>query len=251
MPIETKQKLLTKFKEPLCWKDWARTCSYLMDKEFQNRTGVVSHTFDNSTTDINQTVIAFRNGGADFNLAPSIKTFDLKTDALPENVYFIRTFGRDGSVGTVYSNILFYKLLDGCKNPIMVQWQNSLGVPEQHLFALDTLFNRNVTEGLIGEQAIEEDIELVNRTDIRNPLHWFQEAILTEENLTLDQVKALQEIKSSPLVEVFLDKEGTKKIGVVVNNLFASELNNNDTTFEMSVQIKFPNNFDFETGKLY
>ena len=243
----TNSKIFTVFKNPIIWCNWLRTFGFVIDDNYQNRIDLLDLNVIQQGTDINKGLIG----------TPTITPFPIDAD-LEEYVFqsedvgsrFQRVFIEDNS-GIQISEFMYYERRTECENSIMLEWRNSLGVFEQHLFTLDTLFNRNVTEGLTGQISIEEDIEEVHRTEERIPLHWFQEAILTEENLTFDQVRALQEIKSSPLVRVFLDKAGLQTVGVVVNNLFASEDNNKDTTFDVSVQIKFPNNFDFATGKLY
>ena len=240
-------KLLTKFKNPIIWCDWLRTVYFVIDDNYQNRFDLLDLNVVQQGTDINKGLIG----------APTITPFPIEA-SLQEYVFqsedvgskFQRVFLQDNS-GVQISEFIYYERRVSCEPQIMLQWRNSLGGYDQHLFMLDTLFNRNVTEGLTGQKSIEEDIENVARTETRIPLHWFQEAILTEENLTFDQVRALQEIKSSPQVSVYLDKAGTKQVFVVVNNLFATEDNNKDTNFDLSVQIKFPNDFDFATGKLY
>jgi len=231
--------------DPLMWRGWKRTVSALVDANYNARTGFTTAKINPLGFDINKGFVGSYSAII-ISTSPNIKT-----GVIPEGTEYYTSIDVRGDDNKQESERLYYKVLDPCKNPIMVEWRNSLGALEQHLFTLDTLFNRNVTEGLTGQKAIEDDIENVARTQERLPLHWYQEAILSEENLSFDQVKALEEIKSSSEVSIFLDQQGTKKIYVIVNNLFASETNNNDTTFDISVQIKFPNNFDFETAKLY
>ena len=133
----------------------------------------------------------------------------------------------------------------------MVQYLNSLGTFEQHLFTINQQFQVETEQGLTGERAINKDYEQTNRTKIRVPLRWTQQMIVTAEQLTFDQMNALRELKESGLVSVFLDKQGVKQIYVVINNMYETDYDTENALFNISFQLEFPDNFDFFKAKEY
>jgi len=241
---------LTKFVNGLVWLDWKRTTSYIIDTNYLTRTGFNSFRFSTTAMNINKNPISGINQDEDIDISQRMVQITMDNPNVDGEKY-LRTWLRNNALTSQVSESAFYLIKQECDNPIMIEWRNGLGAYEQHLFILDTLFNRNVTEGVTAKKAVQQDIETVVGTEDRKPLFWFQEAILTDENLTPDVARALMEIKSSPQVRVYLTKDGSKFVGVIVNNLMASEINNNDTSIDFSLQIKFPDNFDFETAKLY
>ena len=261
VPIPTVQRqefgtlgqFVTKFKEPFVFRGWPVTRAWFVrDANLFDRVPTPL-TFVVTNRDINKggNLGEFRSALSDTSLIAVIGRALFSLELTPDTHYQSGRLVDEASGDSDTLDELFFKVVEPCKNPIGLRWLNSLGGLEVFVFSLDTIFNRNVTEGLVGQISINKDIENVSRTEERLPLHWWQEAILTAENLTIDQAKAMAEIKTSPVVQVLLSKDGLESVGIIVNNLFASEYNNNDTDVSVEVQIKFPNNFDFETGKLY
>ena len=133
----------------------------------------------------------------------------------------------------------------------MLDWINTVGGIEQHLFTISQTVDVRVDEGNMVETPVLQDYEDVVRTKRRYKAETVQRMTLTAEKLTFNQFLALREIKDTDSLRVYLNKDGSRFIdAVVVNNFQDSVVTNNDLhTF--IVQIEFPDDFDFYKAKEY
>ncbi|GAG26691.1 unnamed protein product, partial [marine sediment metagenome] len=95
------------------------------------------------------------------------------------------------------------------------------------------------------------DIEFITRTKQRFPGASVQRITCKAEQLTRDQLVALQEIKQTNSLRVYLSKDGTNFIDAVIVNIFSTAMQSENNLHEFSVEIEFPDDFDFYAGKLY
>ena len=70
-------------------------------------------------------------------------------------------------------------------------------------------------------------------------------------HLTLDQLNALEEIKETESLRVYLSKDGVNFIDAVVVNDFSTRHKTKDLLHRFSVTIELPDDFDFFKARLY
>jgi len=245
----TPGKSLTVFRNPLLWKGFSRTVSVVMDSDYQSRTGLTDCEFRFRNADINKAGL-----GAIGTTAIDVNTITLALAEIQEGTNdFTEVQVTSVGGGTILSNNLYYrnKQTAGCNNLMYLGWVNSKGGIEQWMFSYDQVVQRRVEQGLISESVINEDIQTVERTKKRDPDIWTQEVILTAEQLTKDQLKGLSEIKQSDIVVLYLTPDRLKRVFVIVTNDYTTTYNTKEGLFDFSLQIEFPNNFDFELAKQY
>ena len=134
----------------------------------------------------------------------------------------------------------------------MLEWVNSKGGLQSWLFNYSQAVEHEVEQGLISESAINDDIEVVNRTKKRSPQRWKQSMILGADNLTKDQLNGLMEMKQSDYLVAWLDKQDTpQNIYVIISNGYIQTYQTDNGSYEFTCQIEFPDNFDFFEAKQY
>lgn len=231
---------LTTFHNSTIWDGFIRTYSYVIDSNYTARTGLSEVTTTFNYYDINK------------NLVDSITR--VETDLTPRVVIKAIMPSATPYVGVVIDGLteeVLYERAPVCSNPIVVDWLNSKGGVDQHIFNFDQLFERDALDGLIWEDAITEDISQVRRTKSRTSATWSQQIILKAENLTITQLKALEEIKSSSSIRVWLNNDGREWIGVVASAKYRTTHNTQDKLHEFTLQLEMPNNFDLEQAINY
>jgi len=238
---DSSSKFATVFKNPCFWPGFNRTLSVIVDDNFTARTGLTKYRTENKFLDINgNTIETFFGKFVDFT--------ETRVDLL--SLINSDTHAVKVSIENISEEIT-YKKREVCDNPIMVDWLNSKGGVDQWLFEIDQLFEKDALPGLRFENAITEDISTVRRTKGRISPKWIQQIILKAENLTLDQLKALEEIKSSVSVRIWLNNSGSEWVGVVVSAKFQSMHNSIDQLHELTLQLELPDNFDLDEAKNY
>ena len=237
--------------DPMLWKGWKRTVSCVEDSGFEDRNGSISNRFISNQLDINKVYITGDNY-ATRNSTPQIRSeivgasvLNPRTGVIDAGCY--STIGAHGGL-TIKG---YFKVLPECENPMMLEYLNSLGAYEQHLFTINQQVERRVEIGVTAEKAIAQDQEFVNRTKIRVPTDWTQRFILSADGLTRNQLTALMEIKEAVLVRLWLTKDGSKYIYVVVDNDFSTPYETADGLHSLTVQIELPENFNFYEAKEY
>lgn len=238
-------KLLTKFENPLMWRGWKRTISFLMDKNYTSRTGFSFAEIKPNGFDINR----------DFVTTYPSESFDSTVNINTGNVFEVDEVysGIDirSPSSVILSERIFYRLVNECRDPIMIEWINFDGAFDQHLFSISTIIEIEHDAGLVGERAITANLENAPFTKFRTVKRCTQRMVLTAEKLKLDQLLAMRDIKNSPLISVWLTKDGVERIFVIAANDFTTPYNSKNDLHDFSLTIEFPTNFQFEEGKKY
>jgi len=233
-------KQATPFDKPVFWEFFDRAISVVIDSDFQARTGLTQYRVKSVQYDINKLPISTEYSNYITDLTPRLD-LNLISGAAPYIGVSI-----DG-----LTEEIIHERRHVCDNPIMIDWLNSYGGVEQWMFEVDQIYDRDAGQGISYQSAISGDISTVNRTKHRQSPKWIQQIIVKAENLTLDQLKALQEIKSSISVRAQLDNSGMEWVGVVCSGKFSTIHNSGDDRHEFTMQIEFPDNFDFNEAVEY
>jgi len=245
--IET-GKLLTKFENPIMWRGWERTVSYLIDPDIANRglnfplrtvlqIATVNKDLGGTTEVIN------------IGSPPPVGVGAISISDLGGFYTVVRVTNTDTTENI--SEQIFYRIEDECRNPIMIEWINFDGGFDQHLFSISTIIEIEHDAGLVGERAITTNLENALLTKFRTVKRCTQRMVLTAEKLKLDQLLAMRDIKNSPLISVWLTKDGLERIFVIATNDFTTPYNSKNDLHDFSITIEFPTNFQFEEGKKY
>ena len=238
---------LTRFTNPTMFRGWKRTVSLVIDSDFVARTGDASITVFQWKADINK-VKGAALGNDNYAIAvPRVLEQDVTETTDPYTL--IQTEGV-ASTDAVLEDI-YFGMQDECLQPIMVEWLNSLGGYEQFMFTIEQEF---INEGGDSEGVNSPVIGNIStfkggKSRVVGPTR--QRVRMDSERLTGDEMRALAEIKNSDVVRVFLSKDGTSYVNTRVtgdtNTSFSSRYDVN--TF--SLELEFPDGFDFFEGKLY
>jgi hypothetical protein len=223
------------------WRGWAQTYSFIFDSRAVARTGTANNELRviQISRDINSVTVAVI-GNTPYTGASTIH----ETAILDDPAYYVELALKDNlSLGNFIER-LFYKYEDECKNPIMVTWVNSLGVSEYYLFEIAQEVLLNATEGLVYQQSRNQDISNVNRQKIRLSSDETLRIVCRAEKLTQNDIRALHELKTSEKVEVYLNKDGSKRVGVIVSEGFATNYDTDDPLNEFTVVLEFPEDYN-------
>ena len=245
-------KILTRYINPLFWRGWARPVSVIIDTNFVSRTGTNQVIINATEADINKGEIGnpltIQIPGDD----PILGTVNIPPGVTAPNAAFkkVSAFRLDGT--TLLADPIFYKLLDECTNPVYLQWISALGGPESHLFKRNQDFTETATPGTVGESPISWDLGQENqRTKFRIGQESNEILLLTAENILLDQLLALNEIKESDNVNLYLDKLGTELLPVIVVDTFETEYKTDEVHYDFTVMVELPEGVKFNDVKLY
>lgn len=249
-------KQLTRFKNPVMWHGWNRTtANSLIDSEYVARVGVGTTGFRwvQQVYDINkENVLIQTSGSFSTDLTPRIIHRDYSNVDIPANGQWVLT-----SIVPTPSNTpnltedVWYRLKDECSNPIMIDWINSLGGIDQWLFSNSQQVQVVSDSGIVAERPITTDVEFITRTKRRFANTFRQQITLRANNLTRDQLYALQDIKNTESLRVYLSKDGSNFIDGVVITSFTTDYNRKDSTHSFILIIELPNGFILGQGLLY
>jgi hypothetical protein len=244
---------LTFFKVSRFWPSFTSSISYIMDSNYTTRTGKSETNMQIEEVDINgvalksysipEANISARIIEVNFtdvlDLFEATKALHIQLQAaVPPPLFLVIP-------------ILQFNRMDICKNPIMVTWVNSLGASEYYLFEISQEVLLNATEGLVYQQSRNQDVENVHRQKIRLSSDETLKIVCRAEKLTQDDVIALHELKTSEKVEVYLNKDGSKRVGVIVSEGFATNYDTDDPLNEFTVVLEFPEDYKFFDVKEY
>lgn len=242
-------KLLTKFENPIKWRGWKRSVSSLIDPDYLSRNGTTTIRLDQREANINK--VSGASLGSIYN--GSVSTFGV---SVKEGILFEAstpfTLVRNTFDGVMESSeTIFFEMRNECRNPIMIEWINFDGAFDQHLFSISTIIEIEHDAGLVGERAITSNLENAPFTKFRTVKRCTQRMVLTAEKLKLDQLLAMRDVKNSPLISVWLTKDGVERIFVIATNDFTTPYNSKNDLHDFSLTIELPTNFQFEEGKKY
>jgi hypothetical protein len=233
--------VLTKFpdNENRLWSGWKRTASVLIDPGASGR-------FSGSTVSI-----VTNNANENRIYTSSINVHPITLTAAK---IFEYDFGGGADFGTDYytqlyaiaippsdstTQKIYYENRTECPSPIMIEWINSFGAWEQWLFELNQVFDTDAEPGVIYEPGINDYIENIKGIKKRITGRFTQRVQLSAGNLTLGQLRALTEIKYSPEVRMFLEKDGSEYIEVIVYANYSEQYGTKGQIFEFSLSLEF------------
>ena len=134
----------------------------------------------------------------------------------------------------------------------MVSWLNGFGGEEQFLFQHQQNFRVDAGRGTIFDTVVSWDLSNENRrTKGRIDVNPVQQILLRAEQLTIDQLTALTEIKLSDFVFIYLTKDGTEQMPVVVAVDFVTEHLTDGGFFDFTVLLELPDGVNFNQVKKY
>ena len=133
----------------------------------------------------------------------------------------------------------------------MLDWINSDSGVDQYLFTITQRIEIESGAGVQVDTPIDVDYQDVQRTKRRFRGPVVQRMTLFADNLTESDLFALRQLKDTDSLRVYLSKDGTKFIDAVVIDDFTTEYATRDRLHSFSVTIEFPDNYNFETAKLY
>lgn len=253
--FDAEGEFLTNFEKPFIWEGFKRTVSAVVDSNMSTRIGRDDWQFKTSGFDINKN--ADLGGGElfpqDSNLI-DIATVDISSGFdFSVNPYYVAVEAQTipNPIFAIISKRLYFEVKCLPNNPIAIEWLNSAGAFDQHIFGITQTFQKDVEQGLTYENAINEDIATQSLTKGRVPLTWVQSFQCEADDLTKDQMKALSEIKQSAVIRIWLKADGTKWVNAVVSNFYSTIYDSDERRFSVNFQFELPNNYDLEKALEY
>jgi hypothetical protein len=238
----TPGRFLTHFNSYYIWDGWT-TYFDIINNEFLGSYGQTRRVLDINRNVLSSTPSTF--------LVP--ETYDIRTNSITypataNAAYMDITY--DNGTNDI-SETKEFKLMDECKNPIMLQWDGQLGATEQYLFQYEQNVSENSEQGFLYEMPITSDISTITGTKFRQPGKYFQVMTLKAFNLTQNELQSLHYIKQSSRVKVWLDKDGSNFVEVIVNSGYTTAFTTGKSNYEFTINIEFPSGFDFFKAKAY
>ena len=226
------------------WSGWKRTASVLIDPLASGR--LTGSTVSWITRDLNQNKIfqAAINSVAITLTTAKIEEYDFNGGADFGSDYYTQLYVIAIPPSNTVTNSILYRNLEECRKPIMIEWLNSYGAYDQWLFELNQVFDNEAKEGIIYDIGINDDIENISANKGRNPDGFSQKITLQADQLTKGQIRALNEIKFSTEVRIFLSKDGTSYVNAVVSAGYSDTFESKGTFFEYFLSLQLPDNFD-------
>ena len=227
---------LTKWSEPRIYSNFKRTIGILYPTD---EGAILTITYLN----INKGVISQLSSAA-IPTTTGVQNLDLQnyTTAIPTNCHWISAaFTTTGgkSLDTVY-----YKVTKDCSNPIFIEYLNSLGAYEQYIFDIKQEVQVSSSTGIASSRAINEDYVSAKVTNIRVANDWVQQIICQTDQLSNNDLLAINEIKRSTSVRVLLTRDGSKFVQVVATNNLSDIYSTDNANNGYSLQLQMPNNFN-------
>jgi len=247
--VESATRFLTMFENPAKVSGWARTISYVIDSNIGTRTGATEINLIQTRKNQNKVIQSTLTPIAEALTPARVVQYQIIEDATTASFYGVSL--SDETETTVLSEELDFELLDECRNPIAIEWLNSLGAFEQYVFELNQDFNDIVEERDIFITPINQDIETAQRVVSKDLASYTQVINMVAQNIARADLQALREIKSSDDVRLWLDKDGSNYINVVVDSALETPYQSDELLHEFSLTIMLPPNFNFFDSKLY
>lgn len=238
----------TLFREPKLWEGWRRTFPLILDP---NMAGSLldPRFFVVEELDNQKNVLATRQNEP-YILDSGLHNLEIDTSSIPDNVKYLRAYMTD-DVGTQLYDYKDYSVECEHDEPIYVEWLNSLGGLEQHLFQINQDVNVRVSPGPTFDVSNDDDIADVRTTKFRLNQTYTQRLTLTVENIDGAFLDAVKEIKYSPAVRVLITRtSGDGVTGVPVID-FSTTHSTGDETQDFTFILEMPDNFDIYKSLLY
>ena len=140
-----------------------------------------------------------------------------------------------------------FKIKEPCRPSVMIGWINDRGATEHWIFQRDFGLTEEASRGVIFEIPLIEDISsqqgLIGRASREEES---QILLLSEDNVTRNQIRVLKGIKKSRLVWVALDRNDTNRIQAVAFGDYSTEINVRNDLSAFQTQLKLPKNVEIE-----
>ena len=132
-------------------------------------------------------------------------------------------------------------------------WINSDGAPDQYLFQINQEIENSSEEGIVSDRPITTDSEFASETINRRVTETTQRISVQADHLTIDQLKALHEIKTAVAVVLLLNRAGTKQVRVRVLNLRETGYGTRaeGKAHNITIEFEMPPNFDITQATEY
>lgn len=236
---------------PILWKEWIRTLSYLVDVDLGTRVDYTADTLyeRRGTEDASKQEISSADVSKTTTEQPTIVHATVNTSPVTDP--FASLVLRDAANAENISEQMFFEVRDSCKNPVMIEWQNSLGGFDQHLFSIKQEVNLVSKEGLSYEQGLQGDFEDTAGAKYRKNELPHQQFRLMAEQLRKEHLMALAEIKNSDIVRLWLNKTGDKYLDVLVIEQLNTPFNSDEAYHKFSLVVELPDGADFYQVKEY
>ena len=125
-----------------------------------------------------------------------------------------------------------------------MEYLNSLGAYEQYIFDIKQEVQVSSSTGIASSRAINEDYVSAKVTNIRVANDWVQQIICQTDQLSNNDLLAINEIKRSTSVRVLLTRDGSKFVQVVATNNLSDIYSTDNANNGYSLQLQMPNNFN-------
>ncbi len=177
--------------------------------------------------------------------------FDYVQLAIGPKAAFIKAFLSYSSSDISETMLFRVSLAAECPNPIMLEWINEDGAYEQFMFSYNQAISNEAEQGIIYETPVVDELENTTQTINRTTSENIQSMTLQAEHLTLDQMNALHDIKRSDSVRVWLKKDGSKFVYVIVDGGYKTTYESRHRLSNFFLNIRFPDGFNFFEIKEY
>jgi hypothetical protein len=242
-------KLLTKFpnEELIIWDGWRRLINTILDPDISTRFPTNNIEWNFRNYDENKANISLIQTNT-----ISKTPFRIAGRVVPVGTsYYTGGWVREDITNIQISEIYLFEIRDECRKPIMIEWVNSLGAFEQHLFSYDQTVTTRAKDGVLYNLPFNDDIENITETKGRLTDGFTQTITLQAAELTRGQVQALNEIKYSREVRLFLKKDGTEYVNVAVYAGYGDDISTKAQKHEFYLSIVLPDNFDLFDNLTY
>jgi hypothetical protein len=232
----TPGKFLERFIEPVIWGDVPAPVSFCIDKNSEALIPDLSMHID--WLDHNGIVISSKDDqlGALRQGAYTYLIKDVPPNAVKGLIYAYVT----GNLPNVVSEVLTFRRKEFCSPAIMLEWQNSLGGFDQHVFGIRQEVTLQGTDAPV-VQVYEPDIENSQGDLFRDGVPNQSTLLLYDDFVPTSEVIWLHELKTSRQVRVIFPN-GTTIYCVVADT--QTTLRTRTTYTQFTVTIRLPDNFN-------
>ena len=231
---------LTNFEKPKFWEGWAKS-AYWINQDLTLTYDIIETVQDANGTDLGFT--AYTQAPILMNVESWALTYPAEVNQSQLRLYV--------QSGLKVMEFLFYSLQPECKEPVMLEWLNSLGGYDTYLFSYEQTITNIQEEGRKWQRPIAEDIANIRTTKGRYAPKTTQYMTLKTAFLNMNEVQTLHEIKGSEDIRLWINKDGSEYVGVTVNTGYTTDYTTGKGNYEFSLNIELPDNFDFFKAKLY
>lgn len=226
-------------KEAIFYKDWTNKLYYFIDLDFSTREAGSIEMIEESLN-INGTLVSSRTTAAVSTVGLHALSLTKFASGVYHRVYLQTVVG---------SNLLSEKFdflyeEDNCQKPLMIEWLNSVGGINTWRFNHNQLLIEEITGIATLNGSITQDIETEEGSYSQYSGNLGTTIAMTADNLTLNQARVLYSIKRSPSIWLWLKKDGSQKVKVIVEKEFSSTYDTRAERKSVSLIFRLPDNFD-------